>query len=87
MTPEELARELGTLTERFSSLSERFGEHVANESDWQFRIEEALKAIGASVATINEKLSEANGARKVLVWVFSTVLALGAFLTGQHWPK
>lgn len=87
MTPEDLARELGGLTERFSGLNERFNEHIEKENDWQFRIEEALKGLVASVGAINGKLSEANGARKVLIWAIGIAMSVGAFISGQHWPK
>lgn len=75
MEASQLGKELGEMAAKIDSAHKRLTEHIAAEQD-------VLREIFGQLKQINDLLSQATGARKVLVWILATVIAAIALAKG-----
>lgn len=76
MEASQLGKELGEMSAKITATDKRISEHISAE-------EKIVHEIFAQLKAINDLLSQATGARKVLVWVLGTVIA--ALLLAKGW--
>ena len=79
MEKDEFLRALDTLDDRIDTLGMRLSEHIAEER-------ERDTLILAAVQKIENTLSEAKGAKRLLVWLLGVLFAAIALAKGWIWP-
>ena len=79
METDEFRQALGALETRIETIKDRLFEHMAEER-------ERDTLILASVQKIENTLSEAKGAKRLLVWLLGVLFAAIALAKGWIWP-
>lgn len=72
---DEISSRLGELSAQVQGVNARLTDHIEAEEAFQKDIRDAIEEI-------NKLLSEATGARKVLVWLLGIVIAAAALAKG-----
>lgn len=75
MEASQLGKELGEMAARINATDKRITDHISSE-------EKTVQEIFTQLKAINDLLSQATGARKVLVWILATVIAAIALAKG-----
>ena len=65
---ERRAERFGELSARMESIDKRITDHIDSEGA-------VMREIFAQLKGINDTLSQATGARKILVWIIATIFA------------
>ena len=69
------AEKFGEFSERLMAVDKRLTEHIENEG-------KVIQEIFTQLKIINDTLSQATGARKILVWIIATIFASIALAKG-----
>ena len=78
MDDEKLGERLGILATQIEAVDTRLQEHVRKEEAWQ-------NDVIAKLTSLTDTLSQATGARKVVVWIIATLFAGVALAKGWLW--
>ena len=75
---QELGKKMGAFSAQIEAVDARITAHIHEEETVQKEIFDQLKQI-------NDTLSQATGARKIVVWIIATLFAGAALAKGWLW--